>query len=356
MSTAGIDSKGPRRDVIHGVRNYVYTDWNKSNFLEVVKTECSEFKKFGFEADHMNVKLFNDMKSYCFGEKEEPSPKKARAESNGNGHAVDSAVAFVDVSQKLMAQRLVKSPEEIKLIRKACEIANAGCDRTIEALAENKMEWKIAEAGVQRMNELISDAFPTTEMRDTWIWFQSGVNTDGAHNALTSKPLKKNDLLSFNMFPMIDGYYVALERTGFFGDGITQEHLRYWKINVEVFEKGREMLIPGAKVGDVAKELNKIYAREGVLDYRTFGYGHSFGVLCHYYGRETILEIREDNETILQPGMVVSMEPHITVPEGLEGAGGYREHDILLITEKGNENLTNYKYGPDHMIFKPNTC
>ena len=46
------------------------------------------------------------------------------------------------------------------------------------------------------------------------------------------------------------------------------------------------------------------------------GYGHSFGTLCHYYGREAGLEFREDIETVLEPGMVVSMEPMITVPEG----------------------------------------
>ena len=49
--------------------------------------------------------------------------------------------------------------------------------------------------------------------------------------------------------------------------------------------------------------------------YRTFGYGHSFGVLCHYYGREGGLELREDCDTVLEPGMVVSMEPMIMIPK-----------------------------------------
>ena len=33
---------------------------------------------------------------------------------------------------------------------------------------------------------------------------------------------------------------------------------------------------------------------------RSFGYGHSFGVLCHYYGREAGLELREDIDTVIQ--------------------------------------------------------
>ena len=40
----------------------------------------------------------------------------------------------------------------------------------------------------------------------------------------------------------------------------------------------------------------------------------------------------------------------ITIPEGHPGSGGYREHDILLITQDGNENFTNFPYGPDYNI------
>ena len=88
------------------------------------------------------------------------------------------------------------------------------------------------------------------------------------------------------------------------------------------------------------------------MQYRTFGYGHSFGVLSHYYGREAGLELREDIDTVLAPNMVISMEPMIMLPEGMPGAGGYREHDILVITETGNRNLTAFPYGPSHNIIK----
>ena len=103
---------------------------------------------------------------------------------------------------------------------------------------------------------------------------------------------------------------------------------------------------------DIAHALNAIYDRHGLLDRRTFGYGHSFGTLCHYYGREAGLELREDVETALEPGMVVSMQPMITVPEGRPGAGGYREHDMLIVTEDGAENLTRFPFGPEHNVVR----
>jgi creatinase len=101
---------------------------------------------------------------------------------------------------------------------------------------------------------------------------------------------------------------------------------------------------------DIASELNDIYAAHDLLQYRTFGYGHSFGVLCHYYGREAGLELREDIETVLEPGMVVSIEPMIMLPEDHPGAGGYREHDILVVTEDGAEDITAFPFGPEHNV------
>ena len=102
-------------------------------------------------------------------------------------------------------------------------------------------------------------------------------------------------------------------------------------------------------------ELNEIYASHGLLANRTFGYGHSFGVLSHYYGREAGLELREDIDTVLEPGMVVSMEPIITVLDGQPGAGGYREHDILVVGEDGAENITKFPFGPSTTSSAPNT-
>ena len=50
--------------------------------------------------------------------------------------------------------------------------------------------------------------------------------------------------------------------------------------------------------------------------------------------------------------MVISMEPMILIPEGKPGAGGYREHDIIVIGKNGTENITKFPYGPEHNIIK----
>ncbi len=205
-----------------------------------------------------------------------------------------------------MRERMIKSPEEIELIRHGARIADLGGAAVVEAVHEGVPEYEVAIAGWNAMIREIAATFPHAELRDTWVWFQSGINTDGAHNWATSRRVQRGDILFLNCFPMIAGYYTALERTLFYGRP-TDEHVRLWEVNVKVHRRGLELIKPGGVCKDIAAELNEVYEAEGLLANRTFGYGHSFGVLCHYYGREAGLELREDIDTLLAPGMVVSM-------------------------------------------------
>ena len=102
--------------------------------------------------------------------------------------------------------------------------------------------------------------------------------------------------------------------------------------------------------GNRQDSRGRFFEEKNLLKYRSFGYGHSFGILSHYYGRESGLELREDIDTVLEPGMVISMEPMLTIPNSEKGAGGYREHDIIIIQNEGIENITKTPYGPNHNI------
>jgi creatinase len=324
--SAGIDGGQPWRRTFGG-KNITYTDWQKDNYFHAVRQLTKGVKRLGIEFDHINLDTMALLKSE-FPEME-----------------------FVDIAQPAMRQRMIKSDEEIAHITKMTRIADMGGAACCEATQVGVPEHEIALHSTATMVKEIARIWPDGELMDTWTWFQSGINTDGAHNPVTSRKLERGDILSLNCFPMVAGYYVALERT-LFCETATDENLRLWDINIEVHERGIELLKPGNKCSDVARELNDIYERYQLLKYRSFGYGHSFGVLCHYYGREAGLELREDCHTVLEPGMVVSMEPMITIPNHLPGAGGYREHDILVITDDGNRNITHHPYGPDKMIIK----
>ncbi|UNK40646.1 M24 family metallopeptidase (plasmid) [Shinella sp. H4-D48] len=321
--TAGIDAGQPYRRTFGD--NLTYTDWQRDNFFHALQTLLPGAKRLGIEFDQVTLE-FRRLLEEAFPE-----------------------VEFVDIASPAMWLRTIKSAEEIALIREGTATADLGGGAVVSAIGAGVPEYEVALAGTHAMVRHIAARFPSSELKDTWVWFQSGPNTDGAHNAVTSRRVEKGDILSLNCFPMIAGYYTALERTLFL-DHASDEHLRIWEINCAVHRRGLELLKPGARCGDIATELNDIYRSHGLLGYRSFGYGHSFGVMSHYYGREAGVELREDVNTVLQPGMVVSMEPMVSIPDGMPGAGGYREHDILVMTESGSENITGFPFGPEHNI------
>ncbi len=317
--SAGIDAAQPWRRS-HG-DNITYTDWQRNNYWRAILSVTGAGKTIGFEGDHLTLAQRDLMDSFL-------SPKST-----------------VDMAATTMRQRMHKSAAEIDLIRACAGVADVGGYAIKDAVKAGTREIDVAMAGRDAMELEIARLFPDAEYRDTWVWFQSGINTDGAHNPVTSRKLQSGDILSLNTFPMISGYYTALERT-MFVETVDDASLKVWEANVAAHELGISLLKPGASCAEVTHQINAFFAERDLLQYRTFGYGHSFGILSHYYGREAGLELREDIDTVLEPGMVISMEPMLTIPEGTPGAGGYREHDILVITEDGNDNITGYPYGP----------
>ena len=120
---------------------------------------------------------------------------------------------------------MIKSQEEIEIIKNGSRIAGVGGEEIVKNIKEGNTEIEIAIAGRDRMEREIVKTYPEAEYMDTWVWFQSGVNTDGAHNPKTNIKLEIGDILSLNTFPMISGYYTALERTLFL-ENIDKESLK----------------------------------------------------------------------------------------------------------------------------------
>ena len=326
--SANIDASQPWRR--SHCENIIYTDWKRDNFLKAIVSIIGKDdppKYIGIENDHITLDI------------------------NKKLNSIFSFSNFKDISKELMKLRMIKSQEEIEIIKNGARIADLGAEEILKKIKVGESELEIAISGRDRMEREIARTYPGAEYMDTWVWFQSGINTDGAHNPKTNRKLKSGDILSLNTFPMISGYYTALERTLFL-DHVDDASLKAWEANVKVHKRGLELIKPGAKCSEICDELNDLFAQLGYLQYRTFGYGHSFGVLSHFYGREAGLELREDIETVLEKNMVISMEPMIMIPKGKPGSGGYREHDILIIKDEEAENISKFPFGPENNVIK----
>lgn len=320
---AGIDGGQPWRRSIGN--SLTYTDWARDNFWRAVASVTGEGKSIGCEADHLTLDWSEKLNRFL-------KPRRG-----------------MDISPATMEQRMVKSEAEIALIRQGAHIAETGGHAMRDAMREGATELDIAITGRGAMEREIARRFPDAEFRDTWVWFQSGPNTDGAHNPVTNRKLKRGDILSLSCFPMISGYCTPLQRTLLLGEADSAS-VKIWEANLAARDLGLSLLKPGMSCAQVALRMNDLLAERELLQYRAAGYGSGYGIRSQYHGHEAGLELREDMDRVLEPGMVISMEPMLTIPVDLPGAGGYREQDLLVITEDGNERLGGFPCGPGDNI------
>lgn len=306
-------------------KNVTYTDWRRDNFYRAVRQLTAGVQRLGIEFDHVSLEFRRLLDAALPG------------------------VEMVDVGPAAMWMRTIKSAEELALIRTGAAVCDLGARAAVDCICDGVPEYEVAMAANTAMIREIAARFPSVEPMDTWTWFQSGINTDGAHNPVTKKRVRRGDILSLTCCPIIFGYFSALGRTMFCGHA-DDASLDVWKKTIAVHRRGLELVRPGARCNEIAAELNEMYRACGLLKHRSYGYGHSYGVLGPHYGREAAVELREDVVTELQPGMVVSMEPMVMLPQGMAGAGGYREHDVLVVTEDGSETLAAFPVGPEHNI------
>lgn len=327
MVTASIDAGTPWR------RSYgediVHTDLRRRGFQPELRTALGRRgvrpRRLGVECDTLSVDDYSGLQAAFEG------------------------AQLVDVAPATRRQRMVKSAEEIEVIREGVRVAGLGAEAIRSAICEDMTEFEIALIGTEEMACEIGRTFPDSELRDTWAWFQSGVNTDGAHNWPTTRRLREGDILSLSCFPMISGYCTPLKRTLSLGEP-DRRSLELWSANVEAHRRGLELIKPGAVCGEIAAELSKVYLSRGLVPDRTCGYGRSVGMISHYYGGEPGLDLYEDSDTVIEAGMVVAIEPVIAVPEGRPGEGGYREYDVLVVGDSDAENITGFPIGPEHNV------
>ncbi len=248
---------------------------------------------------------------------------------------------FVDVTHAIMRQQIVKSAEEIAHIRNGAEIATIGAEAFERALEKGVSEMAVARRAVGAMEDEIASRFPDIEHDGTFSWCQFGrEHTYVAHNPNTPQTLRDDELISLNVFPMIAGYYHLLERSMFVGK-MPDDVRKPLEVCSAAHEAGISAVRPGVRCNEIDDHVNPIFEEAGYIADRTFGTGHSFGIMGQWYGRDEIGELRPYNDTVLERDMVISIEPMISVP----GVGGFRHADMLLVTEDGSEVLTTYQRG-----------
>lgn len=220
--------------------------------------------------------------------------------------------------------RSVKDESEIKLIRQAVQIAD-------DAFAE---VLKTIEIG-QREEEIgLSLEFSMRRAGASGASFDfiiaSGVRSALPHGTASSKRAQSGEFLTMDFGAIYQGYCSDITRTIFLGEP-EDKHREVYDIVLAAQKAGIEAVIPGRTGKEVDAVARKLIEEAGYGEYFGHGLGHSVGLAIH---EGPNLNKREDR--VLEPGMVVTVEPGIYIPDW----GGVRIEDIVLVTEKGCEVLT----------------
>lgn len=285
-----------------------------ADFWRAVVTVAGEGRAVGCEADHLTLTQAEALNGVL-------RPKRG-----------------MDISAATMQQRMVKSPAEIALIRQAAAVADLGAEAIRDGVRAGAGEWQVAMVGRDAMEREIAARFPEAEYGGTRAWVRSGLNSDGAHAPLTGRRLQRGDILSMSLCPVISGYGVALGRTLFLG-AVDAASLAVWQAGVDCRDHGLTLLRPGASCAGVADAMDGLLAERGMALFRRAGVGKPQA--C-----EAALDLRAADDTVLEPGMVVSLAPMLTVPDGQPGAGGYCMQDTVVIADGGAEALAACPSGP----------
>ena len=241
--------------------------------------------------------------------------------------AVEPSTAYDDVERLLRgrpgwkpvsaaslfgALRMVKSPEEIELMRQAIAVALPRFQRAFAALKPGCLEADIsALVGGENM-------------------VQFGPSSAYPHGASGSTPLARDQAVLIDAWDRPDGYYYDITRSTWYGTP-TDEYRTIWSVVLDAQSAAIEKAAPGVPCFEVDAAARKVIEKAGYGEYFTHRLGHGLGIDVH----EPPYMVGHDR-TILEPGMTFTSEPGIYLP----GRFGVRIEDDIVCTERGAESLS----------------
>lgn len=241
-------------------------------------------------------------------------------------------VATRDLVERI---RGVKSAQELVLLQRAIDIADACFEYILEKMKPGVTEREVAWQMEVFMREQGASAlsFPSI--------VASGTNGALPHARPSDKPLRAGEFVTLDFGCVWEGYNSDMTRTVFIGEPTEKDAAMY-----ELVLTAQEAGVAAVRPGVVAKDVDKV-SRDIIAD---AGYGERFG---HGLGHGIGMEVHEEfprlsplGEVTLEPGMVASVEPGVYIP----GWGGIRIEDLVVVTEDGARVLTK---SPKHLIALP---
>ncbi|WP_320939527.1 Xaa-Pro peptidase family protein [Lysinibacillus capsici] len=295
------------------ITDFRYTEQAAAQIQDfrIVKHDATIIEEIATQVNNMGIKLLGFEKDTVSYGTYELYKSKIQAD-------------LVPISGLIEKIRLIKTEQEINIIKAACEIADHAFTHILGFIKPGKTELEVSN----ELEFFMRKQGATQSSFDTIV--ASGLRSALPHGVATNKVIEKGDFVTLDFGALYNGYISDITRT--VAVGKPSEKL------VDMYNTVlASQLLALEKVGP---GLTGIQADAIARDYlKEKGYGEAFG---HSLGHGIGLEVHEGpglsmrSDTVLEPGMAVTIEPGVYLP----GIGGVRIEDDILITETGNELLT----------------
>jgi len=317
----GFDGEGFA--LITNDRNYLLTD---SRYTEQAQKESPDFNILTDEPNKKNARILalkkilakNKIKKIAF-----ESNNLSFADFKKYSDSLDS-IKFLPTENIIEQIRIIKDKEEIIKMKKAAQITTESLKEVFEIIKPGVRELDIASelAYTMRKKGAQKESFDTIVV--------SGERSSLIHGKPSEKKIVEGELILIDMGANYQNYNSDITRTIIMGKE-NQKQKEMFSIVLEAQKAALEFLKPGVKCKEVESVARDIIVKKGYGKYFSHGLGHGVGLDIHEF---PWVSFKDD--TVLLPGMVVTIEPGIYIPE----FGGVRIEDSVLITEKDYEILT----------------
>lgn len=259
-----------------------------------------QLRSIGYEDDFVTVAEFQGLKNAC------PN------------------VVWEGVSEHLAKLRMIKSEEEIQYLRVAEQIA---VDAFEAVLGQIKIGVRETEIALELEYQMRKRGASGTSFETIVV---SGIKSSMPHGKPDQKKLEIGDFVTMDFGCIYHGYCSDMTRTVAMGK-VSAEQKRIYETVKAAQECGLDAIRAGMCAKEVDAAAREMIQKAGYGEYFGHSLGHGVGLLIH-----ELPNLSPRSETILRPGMIVTCEPGIYLPD----LGGVRIEDMVCVTENGIENLT----------------
>lgn len=273
-----------------------------SKVMDTVKEllDAEGIKSLGFEQEHITYAVF-----ISYTEQLKP-------------------VTLTPVSGLVEQLRIFKDREELQVMQRAAELADATFSHILDIVEVGKTEREID----LQMEMFMRSHGATSSSFDTIV--ASGERSALPHGVASERVIQGNEFITFDFGALLDGYCSDLTRTIAVGNPDSKLKEIY-DIVLEAQLHALDHIKPGMTGREADALTRDIITKYGYGEYFGHSTGHGLGMEVHESPR-----LSKASDDILEPGMVVTVEPGIYLP----GLGGVRIEDDIVITETGIQILT----------------